>query len=96
MNWKKKLSEVKKDGVLAFYIQTNSFKNERIAIIDRNVNFVEELASRAHFKDTFILIKNYIGTIPLILLRSYLLCHLCSPLVREKYEILEVYFLFNS
>ena len=40
MNWKKKLSEVKIHGVQSFFVQTNSFENERIAIIDRNVNFV--------------------------------------------------------
>jgi len=52
-----KLSEVKMH-VAGFFVQTNSLKNERIAIIDRNINFVRELASRAYFKDNFILIKN--------------------------------------
>ena len=34
-------------------------------ITQRNVNFVGEFSSRAHFKDDFMLIKNWIGTIPL-------------------------------
>ena len=38
----------------------------------RNVNFVRELSSRAHFKDSFMLIKNWIGTIPLKFIVSLL------------------------
>ena len=46
-------------GVLSFFfVQANSFKNKRFTIIDRNVNFVGEVSSRAHFKDNFILIKD--------------------------------------
>ena len=48
----------KYDLFSTFFVQTNSFKNEKITIIDRNVNFVRELLSRAHFKDNFILLKD--------------------------------------
>ena len=58
MNWEKKLSEVKIHGVLSFFVQTNSFKNERIVIIEKDVNFVGELSSSANFKDNFILIMD--------------------------------------
>ena len=40
--------------------------------LQRNVNLVRELSSRAHFKDNFMLIKNWIGTMPLKFLVSLL------------------------
>ena len=52
--------------------------------MQRNVNFVRELSSRAQFIDVFMLIKNWIGTIPLTLVISILSCwdqHICRMVV---------------
>ena len=60
----------------------------------RNVNFVRELSSRAHFKDDFMLIKNWIGTMPLkcivfLLQGGVIICRgrrydFFAPLLKQK------------
>ena len=35
-----------------------------ISIIQKDVKFVRDISSRAHFKGNFMLIKNWIGTMP--------------------------------
>ena len=50
----------------------------------RNINFVRKLSSKAHCIDHFMLIKNWIGTIPLTLVISILSCwgqHICRVVV---------------
>ena len=52
--------------------------------MQRNINFVRELSSRAQFIDFFMLIKNLIGSIPLTLVISNLSCwdqHICRMVV---------------
>lgn len=58
--------------------------NVKIPIIQRNVNFVGERSSRAYFIAIVMLIKNWIGTIPLTLVISILSCwdqHICRMVV---------------
>ena len=72
------------------------------AIKHRNINFVIEVSTRAHFKDNFILIKKKKKTIPLKLPVSCLgegviisWAIYDPPPVTTKRAILEVYVIFN-
>ena len=42
------------------YVPLNHSENQKIAFMYGNISFVGEPLSRAHFKDNFILIKEYL------------------------------------
>ena len=49
----------------------NVFLRQNLKLpLHRNVNFLRELSTRAYFKDNFILIKDWIGIMPLKILIS--------------------------